>query len=305
MKKNTIKNVALVFGATLALSGCGSDSSNDNTQADPLELESDGKTLIFYSASTNEQYAFDVDSEETLDLQGSADKHGNDITNFNMNASDKGKLVLWVDNKGDTNASNDEGKVLMFKQSYSFANDGNASWEDFYYLGHFHSHTENDVMSYALAAHSNNEFNVTSGGKYNAMLRLNTYLAQQNQLEQNLSATIPSEANGLCGFHTFVSEDDETFYYAMGKNGTMYIYDNTMSAPALDSVVVTDSCAPNEFGMSSTEDGVLFFSAHTQKVYSVDSHDDGVYHVHSSWDLSQLIGDGKNAQMMLGLEPLK
>jgi hypothetical protein len=146
---------------------------------------------------------------------------------------------------------------------------------------------------------------VTSGGKYNAMLRLNTYLAQQNQLEQNLSATIPSEANGLCGFHTFVSEDDETFYYAMGKNGTMYIYDNTMSAPALDSVVVTDSCAPNEFGMSSTEDGVLFFSAHTQKVYSVDSHDDGVYHVHSSWDLSQLIGDGKNAQMMLGLEPLK
>jgi len=129
-------------------------------------------------------------------------------------------------------------------------------------------------------------------------------LAQQYTLEQNLSNAIPADANGLCGFHTFVSEEDETFYYAMGKNGTMYIYDEEITTPALDSVAVTDSCSPNAFGMSSTEDGVLYFSADTQKVYSIDSHEDGIYHVHSSWDLSQLIGSGKSAEMMVGLEPL-
>ena len=304
MKKNTVKSSALILGMTLVLGGCGSSGDNDSAQADPLELESDGKTLVFYSASTNEQYGFDVDSEQTVDLQQAADNDGHDITNFNMRASDKGKLFVWIDNKGDTNASNDEGKVVMFSQDYSYADDGNATWEDFYYLGHFHSQTENDQTSYYLAAHDNDEFNTTSGGKYNAMLRLNAYLAQQNSLEQELSAAIPVEANGLCGFHTFVSEENETFYYAMGKNGTMYVYDENMTSPALDSVAVTDSCVPNEFGMSSTEDGVLFFSAHTQKVYSIDSHEDGIYHVHSSWDLSQLIGNGKNAEMMAGIQPL-
>ena len=90
----------------------------------------------------------------------------------------------------------------------------------------------------------------------------------------------------------------------MGKNGTMYIYDENITAPALDSVAVTDSCSVNEFGMSSTEDGILFFSSNTQKVYSVDSHDDGIYHIHSSWDISQLLGSGKSAQMMIALEPV-
>lgn len=303
MKTNTVKSAALLFGAALVLGGCGSSSDN-NTKADPLELESDGKTLIFYSASTNEQYGFDVDSEKTIDLNGAADSDGHDITNFNMDASDSGRLFLWIDDKGDTNASNDEGKVVMFKQSYSYADDGNATWEDFYYLGHFHSHTENDQTDYYLAAHDNDEFNVTSGGKYNAMVRLNTFLAQQYTLEQDLSNAIPAEADGLCGFHTFVNEENETFYYAMGKNGTMYIYDEKITTPALDSVAITDSCTPDEFGMSSTEDGVLFFAANTQKVYSIDSHEDGIYHVHSSWDLSQLIGNGKSAQMMVGLQPL-
>jgi hypothetical protein len=302
MKKNTVKSAALLFGAALVLGGCGSSSDND-TQADPLELESDGKTLLFYSASTNEQYGFDVDSETTLDLNGPTDSEGNDITNFNMDASDEGKLFLWIDSKGDTNASNDEGKVLMFNQSYSFADDGNATWEDFYYLGHFHAHTDGDETEYHLAAHSNDEFNVTEGGKYNAMIRLNTFLAQQYVLEQNLTNTIPASANGLCGFHTFVNEEDETFYYAVGTNGTVYIYDANFDIE--DSVAVTSSCTPNEFGMSSTEDGVLYFSADTQKVYSIDSHEDGVYHTHSSWDLSQLIGSGKSAQMMVGLQPLE
>lgn len=304
MKKNTIKSAAFILGATLVLSGCGGSGSNSTAQTDPLELESDGKTLVFYSALTNEHYGFEVDSQKVINLQESTDANGHDVSNFNMNESDSGKLFLWIDNKGTEDRSDDEDKIIMFKQDYSFKKDGNATWEDFYYLGHFHGETTKDNQTnYHLAAHVNDEFKVSSGAKYNAMMRLNQYLAAQNTLEEQLLEILPEEANGLCGFHTFISKKAETFYYAMGKNGTMYIYDERMRTE-LDSVVVTDSCKSNEFGMSSTEDGVLYYSADTQELYSVDSHDDGIHHVHSYWGVSQLIGNGNSAEMMVGLAPL-
>lgn len=295
---------AFILGAVLVLSGCGSssDNSSDSAKTDPLELESDGKTLIFYSALANSQYGFEVDSQKIINLQQSTDDDGNDISNFNIATSNRGKLFIWIDDKGDSNLSNDESKVLMFKQDYSFKDDGNASWEDFYYLGHFHGETENSKTTYHLAAHSNAEFNVTSGAKYDAIVRINRYLATQNTLENNLSNILPTEANGLCGFYTSIKEEGESLYYAMGKNGTLYIYDKDMSK--LDSVTITDICEENKFGISSTEDGVLLFSEHTQKVYAVDSHDDGIYHMHTSWDVSRFIGSGNMAEMMVGLEPL-
>ena len=299
MKPNYLTTMAATAAALFMLSGCGSDSSSDTALSDPLELESDGKTLLFYSASTNEHYAFDVDSESTTDLNGESDADGNDLGNFNMNASTQGRLFVWIDNKGDDNASNDEGKVLMFSQNYDYASDGNATWEDFYYLGHYHN---DNVTSYYLAAHSNDEFNVTSGAKYNAMIRLNTYLAQQESLKTTLGALLPAEANGMCAFHQFENEEDETFYYVMGTNGTMYVYDAAYTFK--DSVAVSSSCESNGVGISSTEDGVLLFLSATQKVYSVDSHEDGIYHVHNSWDLSDLLGSGKSAQMMVGIQPL-
>lgn len=301
MKKYTL---AALTATTLILGGCGSDSNDDgSTSTDPLELESDGKTLIFYSASTNEHYAFDVDSETTTDLNGATDAEGEDLTNFNMAASDQGRLFVWMDDKGDDDASNDEGKVIMFTQDYQYAQDGNATWEDFYYLGHFHSHTDDDnVTEYHLAAHANEEFDVTSGGKYNAMIRLNKYLEAQEARKNALAALLPAEANGLCAFHTFVSEEDETFYYVMGTNGTVYIYD--AGETLQDSVAVASSCEANAVGMSSTEDGLLLLLNDTQKVYSIDSHEDGIFHVHNSWELSRLIGSGHSAQMMVGIEPL-
>lgn len=303
MKKNYFTPIAATAATLLMLSGCGSDSSTSDSVSDPLELESDGKTLIFYSASTNEQYAFDVDSEHTTNLNGASDAQGNDLSNFNMSASEQGRLFVWVDNKGDDDVSNDEDKVLMFRQEYDFARDGNATWEDFYYLGHYHRHTdENNITNYYLAAHDNSEFNVTSGGKYDAIVRLNTYLAAQENLKTELAALLPAEANGVCAFHQFENEEGEPFYYVMGSNGTMYVYDAAYTFK--DSVAVSSSCESNGVGISSTEDGVLLFLSDTQKVYSVDSHEDGIYHVHNSWDLSNLLGNGKSAQMMVGIQPL-
>lgn len=301
MNKMTYTGMAAMTAALFMMSGCGSSGGEAHNEAP--ELESEGKTLIFYSASTNGQYAYDVDSETVTDLNGETDAEGEDITNFNMSASDKGRLFIWVDDKGDTDASNDEDKVVMFRSDYAFAEDGNATWEDFYYLGHFHSHTEDDnTTTYHLAAHANEEFDVTEGAKYNAMLRLNAYLQQQETLKSELAALLPAEANALCAFHRFENEEGETFYYTMGTNGTMYVYDAAYGFR--DSVAVADSCEADGVGMSSAEDGVLIFLSGTQKAYLIDSHEDGIYHVHSSWALSELLGDGKSAQMMVGLQPL-
>jgi len=302
MKKNLIVSSAVVLGLLAGFSGCGSSNDSRGSAAELPELESDGKTIVFYSASANTQYAYTVDDSSVLNLQGATDSEGEDITNFNMKDGDEGKLFVWIDNKGDDNASNDEEKIVMFDQNYSYATDGNATYEDFYYLGHFHAHEEDGETEYHLAAHSNDEFNVTTGAKFEALQRLNEYLAEQNRLEQNLTNTIPAEANGLCGFHTFVNEEGDTFYFAVGTNGTVYIYDQTTNF--LDSVAVTDSCSENEFGISSTEDGVLYFDSTSQKVYAIDSHEDGIYHVHSSWELGEeLIGVGKTAEMMVAIEP--
>ena len=294
----------------LLLVGCGSSSDSRGSETDLPELESAGKTLVFYNATTNEQNAYTVDDGSVLNLQGATDEDDNNITNFNMQSDEQGKFFVWIDNKGDANASNDEGKIIMFNQDYSYTPDNNATWEDFYYLGHFHSHTNDDNETVnALAAHSNDEFDVTSGGKYNAMIRLNTYLAEQYALEQNLSTTL---ANGtentsseeLCGFHTLVN-DDGTFYMVMGTGGTMFIYNQNSSFVDQTSLTGVDVCTANQFGMSSTEDGVLYFSEATQQLHMIDSHDGGtVWHEHSTFEVEDLLGTGKTAEMMVGIAPV-
>lgn len=303
MQTNIYTGMAAATAAMFMLSGCGG-SGGGEAQIEAPELESEGKTLFFYSASTNEHYAYNVDENSVTDLNGETDAHGEDITNFNMSASDEGRLFIWVDDKGDTDASNDEDKVIMFRSDYDFAEDGNATWEDFYYLGHFHSETEDDNTTvYHLAAHTNEEFDVAEGAKYDAMLRLNAYLKAETAIESDLSALLPASADGLCGFSHFKNEADETVYFAVGMNGTLYVYDAAFDFK--DSVAVADACEPNGLGLSGTEEGVLLFLSGPQKAYLVDSHEDGVYHVHSSWALSEVIGSGKSAQMMVGLQPLR
>jgi len=302
MKKHSSILSALILGTSLIFTACGSDSKSDNnTQADPLELESDGKTLLFYGASTNEQYAYNVEKATLTDLNNNNDE---DLTNFAMGANDNGKFVIWIDNKGDNNASNDEEKVVMFNKDYSYSDDGNATWEDFYYLGHYHAEVENGETHHHLAAHANEEFNVTSGAKFAAIGRLNAFLASEASTQSSLTNTL-SGTTTLCGFKT-VTNDNGTLHYAMGVNGTLYIYDDTFALE--DSVSVTDSCEKNMMGISAVshhdEDGVVVFEANSQKLYVVDSHDDDVFHVHTTYDVSKVLGSGKSAKMMTSLVPV-
>ena len=301
MKLKSINSALIAISAALVLSGCGSD---DDTVIVSPELELSGKSLVFYSTSTDEQYAYNVDAQTITNLQNATDAEGEDISNFNMDAANDGKMFIWIDNKGDSNASNDEEKVIMFNQDYSYADDGNATWEDFYYLGHYHAEEEDGETHYHLAAHSNDEFNVTSGAKFAAMNRLNAYLASEAITEANLTTALNGTTT-LCGFKS-VTNDNGTHHYAMGVDGTLYIYDNTFSI--VDTVVVTDSCEVNKMGISAVshhdENGVVIFESNSQKLYLVDSHDDGIFHVHSSYNLSELLGSGKSAEMMVSLVPV-
>lgn len=297
--------LASAVAAAVIMSGCGGSGDSRGSEKKLPELESEGKTLVFYNATTNEQNAYTVDDGSVLNLQGKTDAEGDDITNYNMKAGEKGRLFLWVDDKGDNNATNDEEKIVMFKQDYKHSRDGDATWQDFYYLGHFHTHNDGGKIEHYLAAHSNTEFNVTEGGKFEAMQRLNSYMTVQDSLEQSLNNLVPAASNGLCGFHTLNTDEGKTFYFAMGKNGKMYIYNKDLTLADETALTGVDSCSENAFGMSSTEDGVLYFSAETQKLHMIDSHDGGtVWHEHSTFDLQEeILGTGKTAEMMVGIAP--
>lgn len=297
MKNSKLKSSAVALSLALMMSACGSDdNSNDNDDLAAVDLESAKQIVYFYSDSTNEHYALDVTSNTLENL--------NDDNVTKMSSSDKGRLFYFRDNTtGDTNASNDVDKVLMFKSTYSYASDGNITWENFHYLDHLHEGGRHP--------HANSEFNVTAGGKYTSMIRLNEYLAEQEQLKSDLAASIADEsivgvsqsASALCDFYT-VYHEDEKHYFALGINGKIYTFDDNTTNFKDVTLVSSAGCEVGKSGIVAAEDGVLVYLGSTAKLYLVDSHDDGVSHVHSEWELSDVIGTGHSIDMMVGIGTL-
>jgi hypothetical protein len=303
MKKQIKITVATLTTLTLLLSGCGSD---DSSSSETLDLESAKKVLYFYGASSDEHYAYFVESNTIENL--------NDDAKTDMSGTNpSGRLFVWVDDRGDTNISNDEGKVVMFKSDYVYASDNNATWEDFYYLDH--------LSGDARHPHDNIEFDpnrvgaVPGDSKALAMMRLNMYMGEQEQLKQDLANVNNSEGNAImsvndiCDFYTTTHEHEgaiEKMHFVLGKNGALYTYENEEGTIAFkDSTVVSDSCEVGKSGMSAAQEGVLIYLGTTSKLYLVDSHDGGDSHVHSTWDLSEVLGDGKSIDMMVGIGALE
>lgn len=299
-----MKNLYIsAFLATLIFTGCGSDSSSNTT--DEHSHGKDERSLIFYSNVTNDHFAYSIEDKELINLN-EATHDGEDISNFNLDAMKVGKPFIWLDDKGDTDESNDEQKIVMFNNNYSYSTDGDATYEDFYYLGHFHEEEENGETHYHLAAHTNDEFNVTSGGKFEALGRLNSYLSTQETLKTNINAKIIADDStaAVCSFIEYEDHEEEKEYiYAMSTLGKLYVYNSDLST-LIDTVTVTDSCTSNNVGMSAVKDGVWVYSGDTKKIYEIDSHDAGVYHIHETTDLSDYIGDGKDATSMVSLIPV-
>ncbi|MEA1983451.1 MAG: hypothetical protein U9N39_07895 [Campylobacterota bacterium] len=172
--------------------------------AEGTHYESSKKALFFYGASSNDHYAFDTQTAALTNLNSG----DTGLEEFKIENNESGRLFVWIDNKGDDNTSNDEDKVLMFKDTYSFSDDGNATYNDFYYLGHFHGESE-------LAAHTNEEFDPTRIGavaddaKAKALVRLNTYLKEQDTLKNILAARSELDATSICDFYTVTHNDDD------------------------------------------------------------------------------------------------
>lgn len=302
--KNAIK-YALFLGMTNALLvGCGVDKGGDNGDNDLVDGFPSNKTLLFYNTTTNEHYTYNSSTGDLVNLNSNA----TDYEEFYLSNAVDAKYFIWIDDKDTDNATDDEEKVLMFNGNYTYADDGNATYADFRYLAHFHEEDGADV----LAAHDNDEFNVTqeeSPAKYAAMIRLNNYLAEQSEVESILESKLGNltTSTSLCGIYVPIEDEEEEvhihYHYAMGTNGKLYLFteaDNN-SLTLSDSVTIADSCTTDELGMTRNGDGLLLFLASTQKVYLVDAHGDEVAHIHSSWNLSEFVGDGHDMTIMTGL----
>ena len=184
--KNVIKMSALALSAIFILAGCDSDSSSDNGNenggSSAINYE---KLFLFYNNGTQGQYTHNGENGKNTDLNADA------TSNFYMADKEKGKLLFWADEYEEGKV--DE-KVVMLKDSYNYATDGNITHENFIYIGHFHDET--------LEAHAASEFapeNITEKMAA-AMVRLNTYLAAQEALKAEINEAVVAEGEALCGY---------------------------------------------------------------------------------------------------------
>jgi len=284
--KKTMAPALILSTLLLTFSGCGSDS--DSSGGGSINLP-DGKTMIFFDNESSRQYSYNTDTESFEDMNTKSH------ATYNME-NKNGTLFTWFDK---TSLDVDQ-KIVMFSKDYNFADDGNITYEDFHYLGHFHE--EDNVKHFA--AHSNDEFNPdTSGDKKKAVLkRLNTTLAGREKIRAKLTEVLP-EREGLCNFFVFKhehkkSEDDNATeeaapHIALSKSGKVYVYKESNETLSLMQSVfsldgVTECTENNSAILKNSDHGVLIFSAQSQKLYLVDEH--GMdFHQHATWNISKFL----------------
>lgn len=294
MQKKLLATSAAVLALMFTVSGCGSDDSRGSEQGLP-ELESHGKTLMFYNASDNSQYGYIVEDGRVLNIQDPNLDYEENLSKMIMKNGEKGKYFEWTYDRGDQNASNDVDIVMMMHAEYPYG-DRNATYEDFYYL----THLTNEGY---LHPHANTEFisNDPQDSAYKKMVAFNESLAAHHEKGQEIETKLSEKGAQLCGWHKFEAKFG-TYYFAAGTNGRMYVYDNNLSYKDSYTMDGVSSCEADKHGFSSAADGVLFFSAETQSLHLVDSHDNGnEWHEHAVFPLDQILGAGKTATTMTSL----
>jgi len=271
--------------ATLLLVGCGSSSNNS---PHGLDLP-DGKTLIFFDNESSKQYLYDTDTDkyENMNIDGK---------NYNM-TDKKGKLIVW-NHKTPTGIDQ---KIVMLDDSFDI-NEGNLTYNDFYYLGHFHTEDNKQVF----AAHSNSEFDpsVASDKKKGILKALNRYLIEQEKIKQEIKEALPSDEQ-LCNFFVFDHNHEGVPHIALTKTGKVYVYNEgehgLESAQATFGLDGVSRCEEDKSAIIKASDhGVFVFSAESQKLYLVDEH--GMdFHQHSSWTASKFLPKGFTPTQLAGI----
>ncbi len=279
------------------LVGCGSSSDTSNG----LDLP-DGKTLIFFDNESSKQYMYNTDTETSEDM--------NTDTTQNYNMTDKnGKIIVW----NHKTANGIDQKIVMLHDDFNI-NEGNLTYNNFHYLGHFHTEDEKQVF----AAHSPDEFDPTvSSDKKKATLNtFNMHLIEQEEIKQEITEALPI-GEELCNFFVFehvheesedhneTQEEEAAPHLALSKSGKVYVFEEGEAGLAqsqatfgLDGVT---SCEEDKSSIiQNSEHGVLIFSAESQKLYLVDEH--GMdFHQHSSWTASKFLPTGFTPSQLAGI----
>jgi hypothetical protein len=309
-----LKITGLALSAILALGGCGSSDSDSGSDDSSLQ-ESMGaeidveKLFFFYNHLTGEQYTYDTTTREVANL------NSDETSNLYMSNKGHGHIIYWPHQTTDENGTAiiDE-KAVMVNESYEYGVDGNLTHENLIYLGHFHGED--------LAAHSSAEFDPDSNisatyseaikvKKANALKALNIYLAEQNEIKEEIAEALDSEGETLCNFfvphheHEDNETEEETIpHYALTEDGELYIFtEGENGLEKYQGPLVLDgatSCSKNESGMTSAGESSIFVYMHSSKrVYLMDSHG-ADYHEHSKWEIGEILPSSVEPMQMIG-----
>lgn len=310
MKKLQTISSAALLAATLIFSGCGESENAAESGFQVSSPESAKQVLYTYGSATNDHYALFTDSGTILD------RNDNNVTTLELNTSEERRLFVFRDPGTDNNESTNTDKVLMFKMD-PLALDRNVTYEDFYYLDHIEGPD-------ALHAHAAIEFNETntSSPEYLAMVRLNEFIAEQRELKANLESNLTAIDSGatLCNFYTVEEhheedghEHEEIFHYVLDATGVLYKFEDDNGSISIatygdnndsqiEGVSTNGICSAEKSGMSKAAEGVLvLLGGDEQKLFLVDAHGDAKMHVHSTWDVGEVIGNGVSLDMMVGM----
>ena len=313
MKKILMASAA---AAAIMLTGCGGGGSYDGRDDDHADEHSAELTYLMFDNVTSDQYSYESAHAEVEDLNVEGE-------NYDMTGK-TGKLVVWTHHMEDADGNEtEEQKVMMLNDvDYNILNDGNVTYENFHYLGHFHY--DEDTNESEFAAHSADEFNSTNinDTKQDTLDSLNAYLLEREEVREELEeALLNVNATGdLCNFivlgeheeheEEVVVEEEEhgAPHIALTTDGYVYVFEvhdengtHELEQDGIHFLLdgVTE-CIETESDMIPVGDhGVAIFSADSQKIYMVDKHEDEEastystdFHVHSTVEISDVMPAG-------------
>ena len=215
---------------------------------------------------------------------------------------------------------------MILNIDYNILIDGNVTYEDFHYIGHFHTNEETNESEFA--AHSADEFdlseetNETIIAKKQATLdSLSAHLLEREEIREELEEVLINlnPENELCNFivlgeheeheeegHEEEEEEHGTPHIAVTTDGFVYVFEENATTHELEQDGIhflldgVTSCSEPMSDMIQVGDhGVAIFSAQTQKIYMVDKHEAEEsttygtdFHVHSTIEISEVMPAG-------------
>jgi len=280
-----LKNLTVASLTALLLVGCGSGSSSTATETADLPVE---KTLVFFDNATSSQYLYDTETKTLQDMNADTTKA------YNMTAKN-GQLYTW---KHEVSEGVHEQKIAMINDDVALG-ETNLTQANYVYLAHLHEETNG---THEFEADINSDVNAST------LTALNSSLATYKTVKQEIASALPSSET-LCNFivlgdaheeHNTTSTTTEVQpHIALTNSGKIYIYqeDNTSHELTLAQTVFTldgiSNCEEKKSSMVQTEEyGMMVFSAESQTVYVVDSHDGADFHEHSKSKVSLFLPSG-------------